>query len=67
MQELHGIATTTLRAIVGDISLDDVLAKREEINMRLRTKLDEVTERWGVKITSVEIRELTLPRKYRNQ
>lgn len=59
----QGIATTTLRAIVGDISLDDVLAKREEINMRLRTKLDEVTERWGVKITSVEIRELTPPKE----
>ncbi|MBN2753998.1 MAG: SPFH/Band 7/PHB domain protein [Candidatus Goldbacteria bacterium] len=59
----QGIATTTLRAIVGDISLDDVLAKREDINMRLRTKLDEVTERWGVKITSVEIRELTPPRE----
>ncbi len=59
----QGIATTTLRAIIGDISLDDVLAKREEINMRLRTKLDEVTERWGVKITSVEIRELIPPRE----
>lgn len=59
----QGIATTTLRAIVGDISLDDVLAKREDINMRLRTKLDEVTERWGVKITSVEIRELTPPKE----
>ena len=59
----QGIATTTLRAIVGDISLDDVLANRGEINMRLRTKLDEVTERWGVKITSVEIRELTPPKE----
>jgi regulator of protease activity HflC (stomatin/prohibitin superfamily) len=40
-----------------------VLAKREEINMRLRTKMDEVTERWGVKVTSVEIREITPPRE----
>ncbi|TMK91754.1 MAG: paraslipin, partial [Actinobacteria bacterium] len=48
------IAATTLRAVVGDISLDDVLAKRDEINSLLRVKLDEVTERWGVKVTNVE-------------
>lgn len=57
----QGIATTTLRAVVGDISLDEVLAKREQINTVLRTKLDEVTERWGVKVTSVEIREIQPP------
>src|SRR6266404_8971389 len=57
-----GIATTTLRAVIGDILLDDVLAKREQINEVLRTKLDEVTERWGGKVTTVEIRELTPPR-----
>jgi len=59
----QGIATTTLRAIVGDIPLDDVLAKREQINLVLRTKLDEVTERWGVKVSSVEIREIVPPRE----
>ncbi len=58
-----GIATTTLRAVVGDILLDDVLAKREQINTVLRTKLDEVTERWGVKVTTVEIREIQPPRE----
>ncbi|HHH41977.1 MAG TPA: SPFH/Band 7/PHB domain protein [Chloroflexi bacterium] len=58
-----GIATTTLRAVIGDILLDDVLAKREEINQILRVKLDEVTERWGVKVTSVEIREIEPPRE----
>ncbi len=57
----QGIATTTLRAVIGDIPLDDVLAKREEINRILRTKLDEVTERWGVKVTTVEIREIVPP------
>jgi regulator of protease activity HflC (stomatin/prohibitin superfamily) len=57
----QGIATTTLRAVIGDILLDDVLARREEINSVLRTKLDEVTERWGVKVTSVEIREIKPP------
>ena len=58
----QGIAITTLRAVIGDISLDDVLAKREQINDVLRVKLDEVTVRWGVKVTSVEIREITPPR-----
>jgi regulator of protease activity HflC (stomatin/prohibitin superfamily) len=57
----QGIAMTTLRAVVGDISLDDVLAKREQINTQLRVKLDEVTERWGVKVNSVEIREIIPP------
>lgn len=55
------IAATTLRAVIGDIELDDVLAKREQINDVLRVKLDEVTERWGVKITRVEIREIEPP------
>ncbi len=58
----QGIATTTLRAVVGDIILDDVLAKREQINNLLRSKLDEVTERWGGKVTSVEIREIEPPK-----
>ncbi len=57
------IATTTLRAVIGDISLDDVLSKREQINDTLRVKLDDVTERWGLKITSVEIREIEPPRE----
>jgi regulator of protease activity HflC (stomatin/prohibitin superfamily) len=57
----QGIASTTLRAVIGDIPLDDVLAKRDEINTILRTKLDEVTERWGVKVTNVEIREIIPP------
>src|SRR6476620_4480683 len=59
---LQNIATTTLRAVVGDILLDDVLAKREQINEVLRVKLDEVTDRWGGKVTTVEIREITPPR-----
>jgi regulator of protease activity HflC (stomatin/prohibitin superfamily) len=59
----QALAATTLRAVIGDIPLDDVLAKREEINNTLRTKLDEVTHRWGVKITNVEIREIVPPRE----
>jgi len=57
----QNIAATTLRSVVGDMSLDDVLAKREQMNEILRTKLDEVTERWGVKVTNVEIREIIPP------
>lgn len=57
-----GIAATTLRAVIGGIMLDDVLSKREHINTLLRTRLDEVTERWGVKVTNVEIREIIPPR-----
>jgi regulator of protease activity HflC (stomatin/prohibitin superfamily) len=59
---IQGIATTTLRAVVGNIPLDDVLAKREQINEELRVKLDDITHRWGVKVTNVEIKELTPPR-----
>jgi regulator of protease activity HflC (stomatin/prohibitin superfamily) len=59
---LQNIATTTLRAVIGDILLDDVLSKREQINEVLRTKMDEVTERWGGKVTTVEIREIVPPR-----
>jgi len=57
----QALASTTLRAVIGDIPLDDVLAKRDEINQLLRAKLDEVTERWGVKVTNVEIREIIPP------
>ncbi|HVM30538.1 MAG TPA: SPFH domain-containing protein [Candidatus Limnocylindrales bacterium] len=59
---LQGIATTTLRAVIGDIMLDDVLSKRDQINEVLRAKLDEQTERWGGKVTTVEIREIIPPR-----
>ena len=55
------IAATTLRSVVGDMTLDDVLSKREEMNNALRTKLDDVTERWGVKVTNVEVREINPP------
>ena len=59
----QGMATTTLRAVIGGILLDDVLSEREHINNLLRTRLDEVTERWGVKVTNVEIREIVPPRE----
>ena len=58
----RGIAITTLRAIVGDMTLDEVLSRRDQINDNMRTKLDEVTNRWGVKINAVEIREIQPPK-----
>lgn len=58
----QGIATTTLRSVIGGIMLDGVLSEREQINAALRTRLDEITERWGVKVTNVEIREILPPR-----
>lgn len=58
----QGIATTTLRSVIGGIMLDEVLSQRETINKSLRSRLDEVTERWGVKVTNVEIREIIPPR-----
>ena len=53
--------------MVGDISLDDVLALRDEINEVLRENLDKVTERWGVKVTNVEIRESFRHRRSRRR
>ena len=58
-----GLATTTLRAVIGDIALDDVLSQRERINELIRTKLDGETARWGIKVTNVEIREIDPPRE----
>ncbi|MGD0861587.1 MAG: SPFH domain-containing protein [Candidatus Limnocylindrales bacterium] len=58
---LQGVAATSLRSVIGDIPLDDVLSQRERINETLRNKLDEVTERWGGKVTTVEIREILPP------
>jgi regulator of protease activity HflC (stomatin/prohibitin superfamily) len=58
----QGLATTTLRSVIGGIPLDGVLSEREHINTMLRTRLDEVTERWGVKVTNVEIREIIPPK-----
>lgn len=59
----RGIAMTTLRALVGDMILDDVLARRDVLNEQLQEKLDDVTNRWGIKVTAVEIREIIPPRE----
>ena len=60
-EALGGLATGLLRAVIGDISLDEALAEREHINLQLREKIDEITERWGVEVTTVEIREIVIP------
>lgn len=60
-QAAQGMATTTLRSVIGAITLDEVLSNRDHINQVMRVKLDEVTERWGVKVTNVEIREIIPP------
>ena len=55
------LATTTLRAVIGEMALDEVLSRRDDINDAMQVKLDEVTNRWGVKVTAVEIREVEPP------
>jgi regulator of protease activity HflC (stomatin/prohibitin superfamily) len=55
------IAQTTLRNVLGQSELDELLAKRETINQRLQTIIDEHTGRWGVKVTAVEIKDVELP------
>lgn len=55
------IAQTTLRSVVGQYELDEVLAQREELNGKLQVILDELTEPWGVKVTNVELKAIDLP------
>ena len=52
------LAQTSLRAIIGEMELDEILSSREKINIQLRDVLDEATDKWGVKIEAVEIREV---------
>jgi regulator of protease activity HflC (stomatin/prohibitin superfamily) len=59
---LEQIAQTTLRNVIGNLTLDKTLTSRDEINSKLRTVLDEVTEGWGVRITRVELKEIIPPR-----
>jgi regulator of protease activity HflC (stomatin/prohibitin superfamily) len=55
------LAQTTLRSVVGEVELDDLLSQREKINMRLQAVLDLDTDPWGVKVTKVEIKAVDLP------
>jgi regulator of protease activity HflC (stomatin/prohibitin superfamily) len=55
------IAQTTLRSVVGQVELDELLAKREVINQKLQQIIDEQTEPWGIKVTIVEVKDVELP------
>ena len=59
---LEQITQTTLRNVIGNLTLDKTLTSRDEINAKLRTVLDEVTEKWGIRVTRVEIKEIIPPR-----
>ena len=55
------LAATTLRSVLGKMELDDILAKRSEINLEIQSIMDARTEQWGVEITAIEIKDITLP------
>jgi regulator of protease activity HflC (stomatin/prohibitin superfamily) len=59
---LEQITQTTLRNVIGNLTLDKTLVSRDEINAKLRTVLDEVTEKWGIRVTRVELKEIIPPR-----
>src|SRR5712692_9845647 len=58
---IEQLAQTTLRSVLGEVELDDLLSQREKLNTRLQTILDEQTEPWGVKVTKVEVKQVDLP------
>jgi len=55
------IAQTTLRSVIGQYELDEILAQRDRINVKLQEILDELTEPWGIKVTNVEVKAIDLP------
>ena len=57
------MAQTTLRSVLGEVELDDLLSQREKLNSRLQSILDEHTEPWGIKVTKVEVRQVDLPQE----
>jgi regulator of protease activity HflC (stomatin/prohibitin superfamily) len=57
------LAQTTLRSVLGEVELDDLLSQREKLNNRLQSILDEHTEPWGIKVTKVEVRQVDLPQE----
>jgi regulator of protease activity HflC (stomatin/prohibitin superfamily) len=59
------IAQTTLRSIIGQAELDEVLSEREKLNVRLQQIIDEATNPWGIKVTAVEIKDVELPEEMR--
>ena len=65
-EAVEKLTQTTLRNVVGELTLDETLASREIINARLRATLDEVAERWGVQITRVELQDISPPEDIRD-
>jgi len=54
-------AQTTLRSVIGQAELDELLSERDKVNLRLQAIIDEMTEPWGIKVSAVEVRDVTLP------
>ena len=67
IRAIRNMATTTLRSVIGDITVEEVLSQRETINQRLQMKLSAETARWGVEVLAIEIRDVLdrLPEDYR--
>jgi regulator of protease activity HflC (stomatin/prohibitin superfamily) len=65
IQGTSQLAQTTLRSILGQADLDDLLENREEINQRLQSIIDDLTDPWGVKVTLVEVKDVELPETMR--
>jgi len=59
------IAQTTLRSVIGQAELDEILSERERINVQLQQIIDEATNPWGIKVTAVEIKDVELPEEMR--
>lgn len=57
------LAQTTLRSVCGEAELDDILAHREKINLKIQSILDRMTESWGIKISAVEVKHIDLPQE----
>ncbi len=58
---IEQLAQTTLRSVLGEVELDDLLSQREKLNARLQAILDEQTEPWGIKVSKVEVKQVDLP------
>jgi regulator of protease activity HflC (stomatin/prohibitin superfamily) len=58
---IEQVAATTLRAVLGEVELDDLLSQREKLNLRLQTIIDEQTEPWGIKVSQVQVKQVDIP------
>ena len=58
---IEQLSATTLRAVLGEVELDDLLSQREKLNLRLQNIIDEQTEAWGIKVTQVQVKQVDIP------